>query len=286
MGVIQFDRQNRYDAGPNLAAFWDHDEARLPAITRQAVLRLVGYQTGHPFWHPKAPEDSCLIEFLSLFFTCFRGLALVESEVGQIFARLHPTARGRPDPGGPRTRDRERPRRCRRVEEEARCQGPEGPGRRPLHVRVGLLRRAQEDEDGLVLRQPDRPGHAGTRAVTPRTGTRHGLQGPARPFRLRRSRSGLGDSLCPCSVTARSSGSTRSTSSGSIGRGWPGHPRPAPRVRNFARCSANWSLCLRPWRTCLPRNRRSAARSASAGAVRWSSPRAPKSWPRSATTRN
>jgi hypothetical protein len=91
MGVIRFDRQNRYDAGPNLATFWVHDAARLPAITRQAVLRLVGYHTGHPFWHPKPPADSCLIEFLSLFFTCFRGLALVESEVGRIvddFAQL------------------------------------------------------------------------------------------------------------------------------------------------------------------------------------------------------
>ena len=85
MGVIQFDRQNRYEAGPNLAAFWSHDETRLPAIVRQAVSRLVGYQTGHPLWHPKAPEDWCLIEFLSLFLMCFRGLALVESEVGQIF---------------------------------------------------------------------------------------------------------------------------------------------------------------------------------------------------------
>jgi hypothetical protein len=85
MGVIQFDRQNRYDAGPNLATFWNHDETRLPAIVRQAVLRLVGHQTNHPFWHPKPPEDFCLIEFLTLFFTCFRGLALVESEVGRIF---------------------------------------------------------------------------------------------------------------------------------------------------------------------------------------------------------
>jgi hypothetical protein len=82
--VVRFDRQGRYEAGPDRAAFWDHDAARLPAITRQAVLRLVGYQTGHPLWHPKAPEDWCLIEFLSLFFTCFRGLALVESKVGQI----------------------------------------------------------------------------------------------------------------------------------------------------------------------------------------------------------
>jgi hypothetical protein len=48
-------------------------------------LRLVGHHTDHPLWHPKAPEDSCPIEFLSLFFTCFRGLAVVESEAGRIF---------------------------------------------------------------------------------------------------------------------------------------------------------------------------------------------------------
>ena len=43
-----------------------------------------GYQTGVPFWDPK-DDDSHLIEFLSLFFACFRELALVESEVGQVF---------------------------------------------------------------------------------------------------------------------------------------------------------------------------------------------------------
>jgi hypothetical protein len=89
--VVRFDRQGRYEVGPNLAAFWDRDDARLPAITRQAVARLAGYQTGHPLWHPKAPEDWCLIELLSLLFMCFRGLALAESEVGQVlhdFTRL------------------------------------------------------------------------------------------------------------------------------------------------------------------------------------------------------
>src|SRR3954467_1698571 len=30
--VIRCDRQGRYDGGPNLAAFWDRDDARLPAI--------------------------------------------------------------------------------------------------------------------------------------------------------------------------------------------------------------------------------------------------------------
>jgi hypothetical protein len=89
--VIRFDRRGRYEPGPNLAAFWDRDNARLPAITCQAVARLVGHQTGHPLWHPKAPEDWGLIELLSLFYTCFRGLALVEPEVGQVlydFTRL------------------------------------------------------------------------------------------------------------------------------------------------------------------------------------------------------
>jgi hypothetical protein len=89
--VLRFDLQNRYEAGPNLAAFWGHDDAKLPTIARQAVRRLVGSQTGHPFYDSKALEDWGRIELLSLFFTCFRGLALVESEVGQVlhdFTRL------------------------------------------------------------------------------------------------------------------------------------------------------------------------------------------------------
>ena len=51
--VIRFDCRNRYEPGPNLDAFWDHDVARLPAITRKAVLRLAGSQTDHAFWHPR-----------------------------------------------------------------------------------------------------------------------------------------------------------------------------------------------------------------------------------------
>lgn len=82
--VIRFDRQKQYEPGPNLDAFWDHDAQRLPAITRRAVLRLVGYETGHAFWSPGGPEDGRLIEFLSLFFTCFQEQALVESGVGQV----------------------------------------------------------------------------------------------------------------------------------------------------------------------------------------------------------
>jgi hypothetical protein len=83
--VIPFDRQHRYEAGPNLAAFWDHDGDRLPTITRQAVVRFVGNQTGHSYWYPKPPEDWHLIEFLTLFFAGFKGRAVVESKVGEVF---------------------------------------------------------------------------------------------------------------------------------------------------------------------------------------------------------
>ena len=58
MGAAQVDRRGRYEAGPNLAAFWDHDVARLPTITRQAALLLVRHQTGSPSWRPKAVDDS------------------------------------------------------------------------------------------------------------------------------------------------------------------------------------------------------------------------------------
>ena len=54
--VIRFDRQNRYEAGPNLAAFWDHDEAKLPAITRQAVVRSSGTRPAIRSGIPRPPR--------------------------------------------------------------------------------------------------------------------------------------------------------------------------------------------------------------------------------------
>ena len=105
-------------------------------------------------------------------------------------------------------------------EEAARCPGPEGPDRRPLHRRVGLLRRADGRTAGCS------PARSAWRCsdwgAAPRAGTRDGLQGPARPLRLRGGGAGRGRRWCPCSATPRSSGSTRSTSSGSTASGWPG----------------------------------------------------------------
>src|SRR3954447_25824939 len=77
---------------------------------------------------------------------------------------------------------------------ETRCPRPEGPGRRPLHLRVGLLRRTRGDR--LVVRQPDRPGHVGTRTTTPCAGPRDGVPGAARPVGVRGA--GLGwETLVP-----------------------------------------------------------------------------------------
>ncbi len=85
MGAVRHDRQGRYEAGPDLAAFWDHDVGRLPTITRQAVLHIVQRHTGYQPWRPTTIHHAHLIEFLVLFFACFRGRALVESRVGQVF---------------------------------------------------------------------------------------------------------------------------------------------------------------------------------------------------------
>lgn len=89
--VIRFDFGGRYEAGPNLDAFWDHDAERLPAIMRRAVVRLIGHLTDHPFGRPSPPDDESPLALLALFFSAFQGRAPVESQVGQIlhdFIRL------------------------------------------------------------------------------------------------------------------------------------------------------------------------------------------------------
>ena len=54
MGAVPRNRQGRYEAGPNLAAFWDHDVGRLPTITRQAVLHIV---QRHAVTRPGSHDD-------------------------------------------------------------------------------------------------------------------------------------------------------------------------------------------------------------------------------------
>lgn len=85
LGAVQAKDQGPYQEGPNLSAFWSHDAGRLRTITHQAVLQIVQQHTGIQPYRPTTVHHAQLIEFLVLFFGCFRGKAVVESRVGQVF---------------------------------------------------------------------------------------------------------------------------------------------------------------------------------------------------------
>jgi hypothetical protein len=85
LGAVQAEDQGPYREGPNLSAFWSHDAGRLRTIARQAVLHFVWQYTGIQPWRPTTVHHAHLIEFLVLFFGCFRGQAVAESRVGQVF---------------------------------------------------------------------------------------------------------------------------------------------------------------------------------------------------------
>jgi hypothetical protein len=88
--VITAERESRYVQGPNQIAFWRHDVPKLQTMTRQAVLSFVQKHTGYQVWRPTMVHHSRLIEFLTLFFGCFRGLALPEQNLGAVFPRMWP----------------------------------------------------------------------------------------------------------------------------------------------------------------------------------------------------
>ena len=67
-----------------VATFWDHDPDSLRAITRPAVLQLVQDHAGYRVWRSTMAGHAELVGFLTLFFACFKGLALPESQVGRV----------------------------------------------------------------------------------------------------------------------------------------------------------------------------------------------------------
>jgi hypothetical protein len=84
--VIQLDRLDRwYEKGPNFGSFWQHDLDGLTKASRRAFLYRVGDRTGAYAWRADPIHDSRLIEFLILFFSCFKGRAIEESRIGQVF---------------------------------------------------------------------------------------------------------------------------------------------------------------------------------------------------------
>ena len=84
--VLTAHRHGQYVEGPNFAAWWGHDAAKLPGLTRRAFLELVQEKTGYQPWRPTMVHHSGLVEFLQVFFTCFHDRALPEGQAGLTFA--------------------------------------------------------------------------------------------------------------------------------------------------------------------------------------------------------
>ena len=84
-------RDDRYHEGPNLDAFWKHDEKKLPEIARDAVLKYIDKHAGYLPKRATPLVRAHLIEFLTLFFACFGGRAVQESKLAEVlrgFSRL------------------------------------------------------------------------------------------------------------------------------------------------------------------------------------------------------
>jgi hypothetical protein len=89
--VISVRPSGEYGQGPNFTAFWRHSPRAVCQAVRSAVLGIAGHRTGLQPWRPTVIQYAGLIEFLALFFACFRGMALPESKVGKVlggFSRL------------------------------------------------------------------------------------------------------------------------------------------------------------------------------------------------------
>lgn len=80
-----------YREGPNIDAFWDHDEKKLPAIGRQAVLNSLDRHSGYLPKRATPLAEAHILEFLTLFLATFKGRAIQEPRLIpalQGFARL------------------------------------------------------------------------------------------------------------------------------------------------------------------------------------------------------
>ena len=80
MDVVREENWSHYVAGPHLDAFWDRDVKQLRTISRLAVVRIVQKPTGLGYVSREEyrQDHAGVIEFLTLFFACFRNLAIAE----------------------------------------------------------------------------------------------------------------------------------------------------------------------------------------------------------------
>jgi hypothetical protein len=244
---------------------------------------LVGHHADHPLWHPKVPEDWCLIEFLSLFFMCFRGLALVESEVGRIFHDFT------------------------RLPEYDLIEAARGLGIASDRIDVAVWKKTLDARGQKALVAALYTSEWAYYAEHEPTGwwfaSPTGLAmlglGPPPPmpdlatvFRVQPDLSvfagaGLGrETLVPLfrhATIKRIDQVYEFRLDRERLAGTPSAGSPGEELREVFRAL---DPLPPPSRTCWPRRRRWAARSASAGAARWSSPRAPRSWRRSVNIRS
>jgi len=81
----------RFVQGENHDSFWKHRPKDVTKIARAAVVQLIQNESGSFAWRPTMAMHAKLPEFLILFFTCFRGKAIREDQLGKTiydFSRL------------------------------------------------------------------------------------------------------------------------------------------------------------------------------------------------------
>jgi len=74
-----------YKKGKQFNAFWGDNLAKLQTIARLGLLTLVERYTPFNSWRPTLALQSCLIEFLILFFASFEERALRYDKIGELF---------------------------------------------------------------------------------------------------------------------------------------------------------------------------------------------------------
>jgi len=76
---------NGYSQGKRFDALFGDDLDTIQSAAWDGFLGLVGRYAGNKVWPPRLAQQSGLIEFLRLFWTCFQGRALPFDKIGHIF---------------------------------------------------------------------------------------------------------------------------------------------------------------------------------------------------------
>ncbi len=75
----------RYQEGEYFNAFITYDIKKAQVAVKSALLDLVQEYTGYQIHRPTIARSSRLVEFLMLFFECFKGKAILQKDIGKVF---------------------------------------------------------------------------------------------------------------------------------------------------------------------------------------------------------